>query len=161
GERELHDARLQEESARRLRGARAGSMMHLSDEVLIAYADDASSSPAIEEHLRTCAACANALSFFRTLTAELREEETWAAEEEARTEKGMRLVRDFAERIAAEDADAQRLLEGVLDSPYRFTHANIVARKRFHTGGVVRRLCEAVREQCDIEPLYAMQLVEA
>jgi tetratricopeptide (TPR) repeat protein len=134
---------------------------HISDEVLIAYADDPESAPAIEAHLRACSACWNALSFYRTLNAELREEETWRTEKELTTSSGLQAVRDFADRIASEDAEAARLLEHVIDSPYRFTRANIITKKRFHTGGVVRKLCEAVREQCDLEPPYAMELVQA
>jgi hypothetical protein len=95
------------------------------------------------------------------LNASLREEETWAAEQEFTTGRGQTAVRAFADRIAKEDEEARRLLEGVLESPYRFTRTNVIARSRFHTGGVVRELCKAAREQCDGEPLYAMQLVEA
>jgi tetratricopeptide (TPR) repeat protein len=136
-------------------------MTHPPDEVLIAYADANEQEAAVEKHIQTCDACANGVAFYRTLSFEMRDEEVWTAASEARTNRGLEVVREFADRIAAEDAEAKRLLENLLESPYRFTRANIVSKKRFHTGGVVRRLCEAVREQCDIEPPYAMQLVEA
>jgi tetratricopeptide (TPR) repeat protein len=134
---------------------------HVPDDLLIAYADDPASHPEIESHLAACSDCSSALSFYRTLNAELREEEVWSHEEELRTESGQKAVREFTERIATEDAEARRLLDRILDSPYRFARANILGRKRFRSGGVVRRLCEAVREECNREPLYAMELAQA
>jgi hypothetical protein len=133
---------------------------HIPDDLLIEYADDPRSHPEIEEHLNGCSECWKALSFYRTLNAELRAEETWAEEEELRTERGQKAAREFAERIAAEDAEAHRLLDDVIESPYRFARARIAARKRFRTGGVVRLLCEAVREECKNEPPYALVLAE-
>jgi tetratricopeptide (TPR) repeat protein len=133
---------------------------HIPDDLLIEYADDPSSHPEIEAHLNACSECWNRLSFYRTLNAELREEETWSAEEELRVQRGQQAVRAFADRIAAEDAEAHRLLDTVVDSPYRFARARIPARKRFRTGGVVRLLCEAVREECKNEPPYALVLAE-
>jgi tetratricopeptide (TPR) repeat protein len=134
---------------------------HVPDELLIEYADDPASHPEIEPHLAACSSCATAVSFYRMLNAELREEEVWALEEELRTEIGQKAVREFAERIAAEDAEAHRLLDRILDSPYRFARANILGKRRFRTGGVVRRLCEAARQEFNREPFYAMELAQA
>lgn len=134
---------------------------HLPEDVLIEYADEPLSHPEAEEHLKECGECRSAVAFYRMVNAELRDEETWAAEEEARTEIGQQVVREFAERIAAEDAEAHRLLDRIIESPYRFARANIAGRKRFRTGGVVRLLCEGVREECKREPAYAMELAEA
>ncbi|HEX7140107.1 MAG TPA: hypothetical protein VF219_19805, partial [Vicinamibacterales bacterium] len=133
---------------------------HIPDDLLIEYADDPASHPDLDTHLAACSDCRTALSFYRTLSAELREDEVWTHENELRTQKGQRAVREFADRIAAEDAEARRLLDRILESPYRFARANILGKRRFRTGGVVRRLCEAVREQCEQEPLYAMELAE-
>src|SRR5436305_838525 len=110
--------------------------------------------PSVEEYLRACATFSNASSFFSTFDAEMREDEV------AKARRGLRALREFAERIAAEDAAARHLLGGILDSPYRFTYANILDKKRFYTGGVARRLCEAA-QQCDVDPLYARQIIEA
>jgi tetratricopeptide (TPR) repeat protein len=133
---------------------------HVSEDLLIEYADEAASHPEIEAHLEGCSECWNAVVFYRTLNAELREEEVWTGEEELRNRNGQRALREFADRIAAEDAEAHRLLDRILDSPYRFARAHVVAKRRFHTGGVVRRLCEAIREQCEREPQYAMELAQ-
>src|SRR5438874_136034 len=134
---------------------------HIADDVLVAYADDPTAFSEIEEHLGGCPACSNAVAFYRSLTSELRESETWVAEEEVRSRRGQEIVRGFADRIAAEDAEAKELLRRVIDSPYHFAKANIIAKSRFHTGGVVRILCEAVRTECEREPTYAMQLAQA
>ena len=134
---------------------------HIPDDLLVEYADDPASHPEIAPHLSACFECSTAVSFYRTLNAELCEDEVWSYEEELRTEGGQKAVREFADRIAAEDAEAGRLLDRILESPYRFARANIVGKRRFRAGGVVRRLCEAVREQCDREPFYAMELAQA
>jgi tetratricopeptide (TPR) repeat protein len=134
---------------------------HVSEDLLVEYADDPASHPEIEGHLNGCADCWSAVVFYRTLNAELREEEVWAGEEELRSERGQKELREFADRIAAEDAEARRVLDRILDSPYRFARANILGKKRYRTGGVVRRLCEAVREEREREPLYAMELAQA
>jgi tetratricopeptide (TPR) repeat protein len=134
---------------------------HIPEDVLIEYADEPRSHPEAEEHLTECRECRDAVAFYRMVNAELREEETWAAEGELRTEVGQQAVRDFAERIAAEDAEAHRLLDRIVDSPYTFARANIAGKKRFRTGGVVRLLCEAVLQEIEREPLYAMELAQA
>jgi tetratricopeptide (TPR) repeat protein len=134
---------------------------HIPEDILIEYADEPRSHPEAEEHLSGCRECRDAVAFYLMVNAELREEETWAAEQELRTEVGQQAVRDFAERIAVEDAEAHRLLDRIVDSPYRFARAKITERKGFRTGGVVRLLCEAILDQIEREPLYAMELAQA
>lgn len=134
---------------------------HIPEDLLVEYADDTRSRPDLDAHLAACPDCRTALSFYRALSSELREDEVWSHEEELRTEAGQKAVREFSDRIAGEDAEARRLLDRILESPYRFARANLLGRKRFRTGGVVRHLCEAVRQQCDRDPLYAMELAQA
>jgi tetratricopeptide (TPR) repeat protein len=60
----------------------------------------------------------------------------------------------------SEDAEALRLLEPLLGSPYRFAYANVARKRRFQTAGVVRLLCKAAREECAREPIFAVGLAE-
>ena len=66
----------------------------------------------------------------------------------------------FLERIEAEDAEAERMLQSIVGSQYLFTKANITRHRRFRTGGVVRRLCERAWEECQREPRFASVLAE-
>lgn len=76
------------------------------------------------------------------------------------TGDGLRALHDFTDRLAAEDAEAARLLDTLLESQYLFTHANIARKRRFHTGGVVRLLTITSREECVRVPRFALILAE-
>jgi tetratricopeptide (TPR) repeat protein len=67
----------------------------------------------------------------------------------------------FAEQVALEDEEAERILGGLLEQPDRFEHAQFARRKWFRTSGMARRLCKAAREQCAADPHYAMNLAVA
>jgi tetratricopeptide (TPR) repeat protein len=67
----------------------------------------------------------------------------------------------FAEQVAREDEEAERILGGLLEQPDRFEHAQFARRQWFRTTGVARRLCKAAREQCAADPHYAMNLAAA
>lgn len=120
---------------------------HLTDESLIGLADDPASAQETDAHVSRCAICSNLLAFYSTLNRELRGEETWAAEEEARTHRGQSAIRAFEERLAAEDAEAAELLGDALLSPSHFAQLNISSDARFRTGGVVRALLAADRAE--------------
>lgn len=135
---------------------------HIPDDILSAYADDPASvhdRQGIEAHLAACVECWSRVDDFRLMATAFRDEETWWIVGELELGSG-RLVRDYVARRDAEDADAVRMLEPLLESPYRFAYANVPRRKRFQTGGVVRLLCRAVREELDRDPLFAATLAE-
>ncbi|HUP59614.1 MAG TPA: hypothetical protein VNA69_04255 [Thermoanaerobaculia bacterium] len=139
------------------------SAEHLSDERLAAYAGDPASiqdRAAVEEHLSACAPCWTRLDDYRTLFAAMRDEETWSMTEDIAGTEGMHAVRDLAARLEWEDEEAARMLRPVLESPYSFARVNIAWKGRFQTGGVVRLLCEAVRQQCDREPRFALAIAD-
>jgi len=134
---------------------------HPADEILVLYSEDPSAHAnrgAIEEHLAACSACASKVAQYRVIEAALWDRETWMAAE---------LTEEFEQeialeaRMAREDADAERILRPFLETPYRFTAANVAQKKRFHTGGVVRLLCRTAYDECDREPLFALDLAEA
>jgi len=135
---------------------------HLDDDLLLAYADDPANVPSrdeVERHLDACAACWTRLDDFRILAAAMMDEETWWAAGEM--PEGARGMRELVARRAAEDAEAERMLRPLLDSPYRFAYANIARKKRFQTGGVARLLCRMSVEHCDSDPRFALVLAEA
>lgn len=122
---------------------------HVAEEVLAAYAespDSVEDRAAVEDHLATCRECRATADDLRAVMAAMRDEETWWIAGEMVNGDGQRAIREFVERLEAEDAEAERMLEPMLESQYLFTKANITRRRRFHTGGVVRRLCERTWE---------------
>src|SRR5687768_16072823 len=129
----------------------ADDRSHIAEEVRAAYVDDPESvedRTGVEEHLAQCAACRAHADDLHTLIASMRDEETWWLTSELVEGEGQRAMRELVERIDAEDAEADRMLDPILESQYLFTKGNITRRKRFHTGGVVRQLCERARKEC-------------
>jgi tetratricopeptide (TPR) repeat protein len=136
---------------------------HIAEELLIDYADDPASVPnraQVEEHLDACAACWTKLDDYRLLAEAMRHEETWWAAREIADGAGRRALRETLARRRTEDQEAERLLRPLLDSEYRFRYRNIIRRKAFHTGGVVRLLCAAAREQGDRDPRFALAIAD-
>ena len=136
---------------------------HVAEEVLAAYAEDPDSvedRAAVEEHLAGCGTCRATVDDLRMVMAAMRDEETWWIAGEMINGNGQRALREFMERLETEDAEAEGMLEPILESQYLFTKANITRRRRFHTGGVVRILCERTLKECDREPRFASVLAE-
>lgn len=136
---------------------------HLSEDVVASYADDPGSVAdrrAVDEHLALCSACASEVEGVRAFIGVLREEETWWLTGDTGDDESQRVLREFIRRSAAEDAEAEQLLEPLLKSHYRFTYANIARKRRYQTGGVVRLLCRAAWDECAREPLFALTLAE-
>lgn len=136
---------------------------HIQKDTLVAYVDDPASvedRAGVEEHLARCAACRAHADDLHALIASMRDEETWWIVSEMDEGEGQRAMRELMERIDAEDAEADRILDPILESQYLFTRANITRRRRFHTGGVVRQLCERAWEECQREPRFASVLAE-
>jgi tetratricopeptide (TPR) repeat protein len=141
----------------------ADDRSHIAEEVLAAYADDPDAlenRAAVEEHLVECAVCRAVADDLRAVMIAMRDEETWWITNEIVEGNGQRALREFVERTETEDAEAERMLERILESQYRFSFANITRRRRFHTGGVVRRLCDAAWEQCQRDARFASVLAE-
>jgi|SRR6185436_9437235 len=141
----------------------SGDRSHIAEEVLSAYVDDPESvedRAGVEEHLASCATCRATADDLRAVMAAIRDEETWWIAGEMINGNGQRALRELVERLETEDAQAERMLEPIVESQYLFTKANITRRRRFHTGGVVRRLCERAWEECQREPRFASVLAE-
>src|SRR5712691_10666013 len=116
---------------------------HPSERLLIAFVDDPKSLPdrtAIEIHLDRCAECWMKVDDYRALASAMRSEETWWAFDELLNGGGQNAVREFEARIASEDSEADKLLAPIIESQYLFEAANILRKKRFYHGGVIRRL---------------------
>jgi len=136
---------------------------HYSPEELARYSDDPSSAAngdAIEAHLQDCAACQELLAIIRTVDDALHAEETWHFSNELETAHHQQQLTDLSQRIAREDEEAKEMLNEHLDTPLRFLKSDIVAKKRYHTGGVVRLLSRASAEARETNLLHALNLAD-
>src|SRR5436305_1512008 len=129
---------------------------HTPDHVLAAYARDPESHREIEEHLSSCEPCRKTAEIDRALAAGMSRDETWRLEKEITNQSEQH--DKLNDRLDAEDIEAERILEPILDTPYSLAYANITAKPRFRTGGIVRKLMAAALDQCHKDPKYALAL---
>lgn len=117
---------------------------------------------AMAAHLQSCEACAAYFAVVKEIDAALRDAETWEQIDELRT-PGERRAETFAlkEAMEAEEADARRRLEPLLDAPLRFRSANVTANAKLRTAGAVRVLCAAANHRHEQRPLFSIELAEA
>ncbi|HXH37148.1 MAG TPA: tetratricopeptide repeat protein [Thermoanaerobaculia bacterium] len=139
--------------------------VHYGDDELSAYALAPSLSAdaeAIEKHVAVCDECSARLQFIGELDDAFRDAETWAAVDLLLT-RPQRLEAALAEyhRVEKEDADAEALLEPLLKSPIRFRDVDVDADVRFHTAGVVRKLCRAAHARHEKQPQFSLVITNA
>jgi tetratricopeptide (TPR) repeat protein len=139
--------------------------VHYGDDELSAYALAPSLSgdaEAIAQHLAHCNECRGRLQFIDEIDDAFRDPEMWAAIDLVQT-RPQRIEAALAEylRIENEDADAEALLAPLLQSPIRFHDVDVDADIRFHTAGVVRKLCRAAHARHEQQPQFSLRLAEA
>jgi tetratricopeptide (TPR) repeat protein len=139
--------------------------VHYGDDELSAYALAPSLSgdaEAIAQHLVHCNECRGRLQFIDEMDDAFRDPEMWAAIDLVQT-RPQRIEAALAEylRIENEDADAEALLAPLLQSPIRFHDVDVDADARFHTAGVVRKLCRAAHARHEQQPQFSLRLAEA
>lgn len=139
--------------------------VHYGDEELSVYALAPSLSgdaEAIGQHLAHCHECRGRLQFIDELDDAFRDPEMWAAADGFLT-RPQRFQAAMAEyqRIENEEADAEALLAPLLKSPIRFHDVDVDADARFHTAGVVRKLCRAAHARHEEQPQFSLRIAEA
>jgi len=138
---------------------------HISDTELARFASNPAAMPsdqraAIEKATSECAECRGSLDFYSVIPEEeLADFEMWEPEADWPSDDPLRV---YAERIAAEDREADELLaeERLLDSAAKIAWKNLLRNKRLLTGGVVRRLSAHAHNICENEPLDAMMFAD-
>ncbi len=139
--------------------------IHYGDDVLSVYALAPSltgDAEAIGQHLTGCHECRGRLQFIDELDDAFRDPEMWAAVDLLQT-RPRRIEAAMAEhlRIEKEDSDAEALLEPLLKSPIRFHDVDVEGDARFHTAGVVRKLCRAAHARHEKQPQFSLLIAEA
>jgi tetratricopeptide (TPR) repeat protein len=137
-------------------------MTHPDGAVLSAFSLDAKSiidREAVAAHVESCALCQEGLTVYRELDGALRHSETWDHVTTLQS-PGERFAQLQAvrKRVQAEDEEANRVLNPLLDSPLRFKSATLEKKPRCHTAGMVRMLCAAANERHESRPKFSLQL---
>ncbi|HKS23289.1 MAG TPA: hypothetical protein VJZ76_10855 [Thermoanaerobaculia bacterium] len=136
---------------------------HISEDELIVYAFSPNAvSPerrtAIERHTSACASCRATRDFFAVAEEDLGDVDLW---EQAAGSATLDALTAYAERIAEEDEEAEELLKPLLGAPAKAAWKNLLAERRFRSGGVVRRLTAHAASIADDEPLAALTFADA
>lgn len=135
--------------------------MHLTAAQIDAIAAG-ESRPEWEAHQSACEECTSRVAKSRMFGEMISDVETWTLVDEIETHRRSSALHDIDAQLRKEDEDAQRLLGRVSRSPYKFLWAILKVRnRRYRTGGVVRFLSGAAREQCESDPLHARNLADA
>jgi tetratricopeptide (TPR) repeat protein len=136
---------------------------HISEDELALFAFSPTAvSPerreVIERHTAACASCRSTRDFFAVAEEDLSDVDMW---EQIAGSATLEALTAYAERIAEEDAEADDLLKPLLAAPGKTAWTNLLAQRRFRTGGVVRRLTNHAASVSDNEPLAALTFADA
>ena len=112
---------------------------------------------AIEQHLGACALCQATHDFFIVADDDLCDAETWEPIVGSATYAALM---DYGARVAAEDEEAEVLLEPYIVNPARVAWEALTTRRAFQTGGVVRRLNAHAHSICESDALAALMFAD-
>jgi tetratricopeptide (TPR) repeat protein len=141
-------------------------MSHVPETDLVLYAVQPDAFPAerrreIDAHLATCAACQESSDFFRVREDDLgalADSDTWEPTIGSATYESLMAQ---AALVAEEDREAEVLLKDFLADPLSTAYTALATKRRYRTGGVVRKLNAAAHEICDNDPLAALTFADA
>jgi hypothetical protein len=91
---------------------------------------------AIEGHIANCAECGATFDFYAVAEEDLGDLAVW----QPIIGSTAAAMRAYANQCAAEDREADVLLQDIIEKPRKAALTNVRNQRKFHTGGVVRRL---------------------
>lgn len=106
----------------------------------------------IESHIASCAECGATFDFYAVAEGDLGDLVVW----QPIIGSTAAAMSAYAYQCAAEDAEADELLQEYFEKPRKAALANIGNQRKFHTGGVVRRLNARAHEVVASKPLDAL-----
>jgi tetratricopeptide (TPR) repeat protein len=143
-------------------------MSHIPEAELVLYAAQSGALAAgrragIEAHLATCAECQETHDFLAiqdegAVDEALREADTWEPLFGSATYDALM---DHGARIAEEDREAEELLRPYLEHPIRVAWDALTTKRRYRTGGVVRKLNAAAHAVHKSKPRVALTFADA
>src|ERR1044071_811112 len=106
----------------------------------------------IESHVANCAECGATLDFYAVAEKDLGDLAVW----QPIIGSTAAAMSAYANQCAAEDAEADELLQEFFAKPRKAAVLNVRNLRKFHTGGVVRRLNAKANSVVASEPLEAL-----
>ncbi len=106
----------------------------------------------VESHVASCAECGATFDFYSVAEGDLGDLAVW----QPIIGSTAAAMSAYANRCAAEDAEADELLTEYFEKPRKAALMSIRNQRRFHTGGVVRRLNAKAHEVFASVPLEAL-----
>lgn len=136
-------------------------MDHPGEELLTTYSIAPELVPGraeLEAHVRSCAACEAELADIRAFGALLADEASWPGE---KPERAPAALRESAARRRQEDAEAEKLLQPLLDGPApAFVWEDLPSKPKYYTVAVVRKLAAAADRMSYTNPRYALSVAK-
>jgi tetratricopeptide (TPR) repeat protein len=106
----------------------------------------------IESHVANCAECGATLDFYSVAEEDLGDLAVW----QPIVGSTAAAMSAYANQCAAEDREADELLKDIFERPRKAAVTNVRNQRKFHTGGVVRRLNVKAHDTVASEPLEAL-----
>src|SRR5215210_5030476 len=106
----------------------------------------------IESHVANCAECGATFDFYSVAEEDLGDLAVW----QPIAGSTAAAMSAYAHQCAAEDREADELLKDIFAKPRKAAVTNVRNQRKFHTGGVVRRLNAKAHEVVASEPLDAL-----
>lgn len=106
----------------------------------------------IESHVANCAECGATLDFYSVAEEDLGDLAVW----QPIIGSTAAAMSAYANKCAAEDWEADELLKDIFEKPRKAALTNVRNQRKFHTGGVVRRLNAKAHAVVASEPLDAL-----
>jgi tetratricopeptide (TPR) repeat protein len=106
----------------------------------------------IESHIANCAECGATFDFYSVAEDDLGDLAVW----QPIIGSTAAAMSAYAHQCAAEDAEADELLKEYFEKPRKAAVTNVRNQRKFHTGGVVRRLNAKAHAVVASEPLEAL-----
>ncbi|HEX6641523.1 MAG TPA: hypothetical protein VF215_10450, partial [Thermoanaerobaculia bacterium] len=142
-------------------------MSHIPEGELVLYATQPDAiadarRTEIEAHLASCGECQEAHDFFTIREDEadeaLGEPDTWEPMIGSATYDALMA---YGSRVAEEDRDAEIVLKPFLKNPVKTAWTALITKRRFRTGGVVRKLNAAAHKIHKSKPRIALTFADA
>lgn len=130
---------------------------HIANDELSLFAHDKLSfererREEIESHLANCAECGASFDFYAVAEEDLGDLAVW----QPIIGSTAAAMSAYANQCAAEDREADELLTEYFAKPRKAAMTNVRNQRKFHTGGVVRRLNAKAHALSASEPLDAL-----
>jgi tetratricopeptide (TPR) repeat protein len=135
---------------------------HYTDEALLTLLDTRGADSVLgDPHLASCGMCSDALDSYRDIAGLLCDKDVWDEDESfdlAPAPESLSRIRAFADSVAREDAEAEELVNELLEMPTEWWGEEVRNDERYATAGVVRKLIAVAHEAIDSVPTQALAL---